>query len=164
MTAPLTARLRHRMADRVRFALDFPLPPRDRLEALATALTGTKGVLEVEIRPLSGSLIIRHAGDYDAILAALSKAGLAVETAEQAPAPAGPIDPIQETLNRLSTADAVLQRWSGGRADIWSAGFSFLVTAGLVQLARGRVAGPALTLFGQAATLVMARPLRRFLG
>jgi hypothetical protein len=37
-----------------------------------------------------------------------------------------------------------------------------LVLGGLVQMARGRIAGPALTLFGQAVTLAIARPLRKF--
>ncbi|MCT2398752.1 hypothetical protein [Novosphingobium mangrovi (ex Huang et al. 2023)] len=161
MTAPIKAELRHRMSGRIRVALEHPLPSRDALETLAGTLSAARNVEEVEIRPRSGSLIVRHRGAYEDVSRALARAGLHIEVKEH---PAGPADPIEQTLSRLSTADAVLQRVTNGRIDIWSAGFSALVGAGLIQLARGQVAGPALTLFGQAATLVMARPLRRFLG
>lgn len=161
MTKPVKATLRHRMFGRIRVSLDRPLPPRDRLEALAKALAAAEGVEEIEIRPQSGSLIVRHGGDYEMVSTALARAGLLIEVGS---GPSHPVDPIQETLGHLTTADATLQRWTNGRVDIWNAGFSALVAAGLIQLARGRVAGPALTIFGQAATLAMARPLRRFLG
>lgn len=162
MNAPLKARLRHAMPGRLRAALEQPLPARDQLQALAAALAAVAGVAEVEIRPRSGSVVIRHtSGSDEEICRALAAAGLQIEAA---PPAAGPADPIEATLGRLSAADMRLQQWSGGRIDIWNAGFTALVAAGFIQLARGQVAGPALTLFGQAATLVMARPLRRFLG
>ena len=161
MTEAVEAALRHRMPGRVRFALGHPLPARESLESLADALASVEGIREVEIRPRSGSIIVRHGGSYDDIAKALADAGLVIEVNEEE---SRPVDPVQETLDRLSVADRALQRWTGGRADIWSVSFSALVAGGLIQLGRGRVAGPALTLFGQAATLAMARPLRRFLG
>ncbi|WP_170304640.1 hypothetical protein [Croceicoccus estronivorus] len=153
--------LRHTMPGRIRIVLDHPLPARDHLQWLASALATVENVQEVEIRPRSGSVIIHHVGEYDTLVDKLDDAGLTIETALVTDAAA---DPIGQVVERLSQADAVLKKWSGGKADIWNVVFSALVAGGFIQLARGRVAGPALTLFGQAATLAMSRPLRRFLG
>lgn len=158
MATPVRGTLRHRMPGRIRVALDKPLPGRDTLQALAAALADVEGVEEVEIRPQSGSVIVRHHGEYEDTSRALGEAGLQIEVEELA---IEFTDPIQETLGRLSAADAAIQRLTGGRADIWNVAFSALVAGGLIQLARGQVAGPAMTLFGQAATLVMSRPLRK---
>ena len=160
ITTPVKGTLRHRMPGRIRVALDKPLPARDTLESLAAALAAVEGVEQVEIRPQSGSVIVRHHGEYEDTSRALGEAGLQIEIEELAIEFASP---IQETLSRLSTADAAIRRLTGGKADIWNVAFSALVAGGLIQLARGQVAGPALTLFGQAATLVMSRPLQKFL-
>jgi hypothetical protein len=161
MTIAIDSVLKHRMPGRTRVAMAGPLPPLEALQSLAAALTEVDGVDHVEIRPQSGSIVIRHSRGYDDIAAGLTSAGLRIESAPPA-APAA--DPIQETVDRLVQADAVLKRLSGGKADMWSLAFYTLVLGGFVQLGRGRVAGPAFTLFGQAASLAMSRPLRKFLG
>lgn len=160
MTEPVKATLRHHLPDRLRATLDNPLPDRAAITSLADRLAGVAQVDEIEIRLRSGSLIVRHRGDHDTIMSALRHAGLQIEASDGS---SGPADPIRDTMSRLAGADAALQRLSGGRADIWGVSFSLLMLTGLVQLGRGRIAGPALTLFGQAATLAMARPLKRFL-
>lgn len=148
------------MPGRLRAGLDHPLPDREALAALADRLAAVPGVEEIEIRPQSGSIVIRHRGDFDDVVGALRRAGLPIEIPEHSPEPR---DPIQATLQRVALADAAVQRLSGGRADVWSLGFSLLMLTGLIQLARGQIAGPALTVFGQAASLAMRRPPKRFL-
>lgn len=161
MSAAVKAELRHRMPGRLRAVLSHPLPPRDALDHLAEALALAEGVHEVEIRPRSGSIVIRHEGAYEAVSKALARAGLHIALPAK---PDEPLDPINQTLSRIESADSLVKRWTGDQADIWSVSFTALIAGGLIQLARGQVAGPAVTLFGQAATLAMARPLRRFLG
>jgi len=153
--------LRHSIPGRTRLVLEQPVPEREELQALAAALATVEGVREVEIRPQSGSVILRHDCGFETLSKDLGEVGLAIEAEAETDAFA---DPVSEMIHRLSQADAVLRKWSNGRTDIWNVAFSVLIAGGFIQLARGRVAGPALTLFGQAATLAMSRPLRQFLG
>lgn len=163
---PVRALLRHRTSGRVRLVLEAPTPDRERLEHLAQALVGVAGVTEAELRPSTGSVILRHEGTFEAILPLLARAGLRVGVPDDKhqDAETEPLDPVKEIAGLLGQSDAALARLTGGRLDLWGASFSLLLAAGAVQLARGRIAGPALTLFGQAATLAMARPLRKFVG
>jgi hypothetical protein len=153
---PLRGTLRHTMPGRSRIVLEPPLPVHSALTHLAERLAAVPGVETVEIRPTTGSLVLRHAGAIAALLPALVAAGLVVGPRP----PTEPIDPIADAVTGLGAADRTVGRMTGGRADLWSVAFAGLVGAGLVQLARGRVAGPALTLFSQAATLAMMRPFR----
>lgn len=140
-------------------SLEHPLPDRETLASLAGKLAAARGVEEIEIRPQSGSIIVRYQGEYEDMANSLRHAGLQIDAPPQAE---GPSDPIQGSIQRILAADVAVQRLTGGRTDIWGISFSLLVLTGLVQIARGKVAGPALTVFGQAATLAMARPLKRF--
>lgn len=151
----LQGRLRHQTGGRVRIGLDEPLPDDAALQRLAEWFNGLQGVQKVEIRPTTGSLIILHDGEFEPIAKAIAEVGALTLLPPKA---AARIDPIGDTMRRLSAADATIGRLSGGRADLMSTVFAGLVLAGIVQLARGRVAGPAITLFGQAATLAMTRP------
>ena len=147
------------MPGRTRVALKQPAPGRDALDRLAEALAAVAGIEAVEIRPHTGSLIIRHGQDFDPASEAVLAAGLRiVPSPESGP----PLDPIQETIRQLARAEETLSRLTGGRADLWNIAFVALLAGGVAQLARGRIAGPAVTLFSQAATIAMARPLRMF--
>lgn len=159
---PVAAQLRHQAPGRIRAELSAPLPARERLERLATDLAALPQVTAAEIRPGSGSVIMRHQGDPDSLPDRLAEAGLRLTDTPNA-APDAPIDPIGTSISLLSRADRAIAAASDGRLDIWGAAFGLLVAAGMVQLARGRIAGPALALFGQAATLALARPLRNFI-
>ncbi|MFS8038648.1 hypothetical protein ACI7BZ_17110 [Xanthobacter sp. AM11] len=148
--APLKARIVHQTEGRTRLALAAPAT-HERLVALADALAAC-GVEKVEIRTVTGSVILTHDTPWPAIAGAVAAAGLELFTP---PPPPPPKDPIGETGDRLSQADLLVTLFSRGQLDVRNAAFLALVVGGLVQLARGRVAGPALTLFGQALTLAV---------
>lgn len=152
--------LKHRMPGRVRIVLDRPLPDRERLESLAVALAAIPGIDTAEIRPASGSVVIRHRGDFDELRELIARKGVQIASSTML---ARPIDPMGVAARQLGAVDGAIARLTDGRADLWSLAFAGLVAGGVIQLARGRVAGPALTLLGQAATLTMARPLRTFI-
>jgi hypothetical protein len=160
MSKPLKGVLRHQMPGRMRVSLEHPLPDRDMLASLAERLAAARGAEEIEIRPQSGSIIVRYQGDYEDLVASLRHAGLQIE-APPARTEA-PKDPIEASVRKIAAADTAIRRWTGGRTDVWGLSYALLVLTGLIQLGRGKVAGPALTVFGQAATLAMARPLKRF--
>lgn len=151
-------RVRHRMPGRTRISLVEPQPPMDQLETLADSLAEMDGVRAVDIRPQTGSIVIRHDHGGDPVAAA-SEGGLVELLPEP---PREPFDPAKDILGRVGDFDAYLARVSEGRLDAWGLAFTGLVAAGLIQIARGRVLGPATGLFGQAATLALARPLRKF--
>ncbi|MGQ7792221.1 hypothetical protein ACUN0C_07420 [Faunimonas sp. B44] len=154
---PLRGRIRHRIPGRIRIAIEPPLQGEAALARFADAVSGIETVEAVEIRPSTCSLLIRHGGCFEAIVRALADRDLLLLSE---PGPAAPLDPIAETLAGLDRAEATVMRLTGGRGDLWSLAFAGLVAGGFVQLARGRVAGPALTLFGQAATIAASRALR----
>lgn len=158
MAEPVRGRVRHRAAGRTRITLETPLPARGALQRLAEGLAEMHGVQSIEIRPTTGSLIVHHEGGFEPVERAATEARL-IEFLP--PEGAARPDVIRETLGRVSEMDEAVDRMSGGRVDLWSLAFLGLMGAGFIQLARGRVAGPAFTLFGQAATLAMARPVRK---
>lgn len=153
---PVHGRLRHAVPGRVRIALDQPLPPQPALEAFSQRLSAIPDVRSVKIRTGTGSLIVEHDGAFEPIVEAAAKGAL-LTLAD--PEPPGAFDPIGETFQGIGATDALLGRLTNGRIDLMSLAFTALVAGGLVQLARGRVAGPALALFGQAATLAMTGAL-----
>ncbi len=153
---PYPARLRHRLPGRTRMCLAEPLPATEQLEALAERLAGLDGVHAVDIRPGTGSIVILH--DREGDPAARASESLLVELLPDTPRE--PFDPSKEILERFGQLDAYLSRITEGRLDARGLAFSGLVAAGLIQIARGNALGPATTLFGQAATLALARPLK----
>lgn len=162
MTArTFTARVRHRMPGRMRLSIDSGDDVAS-ISAAADAISALAGVETVETRTGSGSLIIHHTGALGDD--ALASAGIVCATRGAPPRATRDLDPIRETRAAIAQANAALLRASGGSIDLWGLAFGGLVVGGVVQAARGRIAGPALTLFGQAATLAMAKPLRQFLG
>lgn len=151
----IAARLVHATPRRLRAVMDT-VPPRPALDALAAALAALPGIDAVEIRPATGSVILRHAGGFDR--GALAGAGLALAAAP-APGPAASADPVAAAARAVAALDGEVRRLSSGQADLAGLAFMGLVAAGLVQLARGEVFGPATTLFAQAAELGRARLL-----
>mgnify|MGYP005855189669 CR=1 FL=1 len=150
----LRGRLRGTIPGRVRIVLDA-IPEPAALAAAADALAALPSVRTVEIRPVTGSVVVRHEGPTEALLDTL---GGVIEILP--PDGIRPVDPIDEARRRLEGADAMVSRLTGGRADLTGIAFVGLFAAGLLQLARGRIAGPALTLFGQAATVALTRAAR----
>lgn len=148
--APLKARIVHQTEGRTRLSL-HDTAAHDRLVALADALAAC-GVDKVEIRTVTCSIILTHEAPWSSLADRVAAAGLHLVTP---PPPPPPKAPIQETEERLSQADLIMSLFSRGQLDMRNAVFLALVAGGLVQLARGRVAGPAVTLFGQAMTLAL---------
>lgn len=148
--APLKARIVHQTEGRTRLSLQ-DTAAHDRLVALADALAAC-GVDKVEIRTITSSIILTHEAPWSSLAGRVEAAGLQVLTP---PPPPPRKAPIQETEDRLSQADLLMTLFSRGQLDMRNAVFLALVAGGLVQLARGRVAGPAITLFGQALTLAL---------
>ncbi|MBJ3776592.1 hypothetical protein [Acuticoccus mangrovi] len=151
---PARGRLRHAVGGRARISLAAPVPAKDDLDVIAADAAAIPAVRGVDVRARTGSLILHHDGPLEHVLAELSEAGLLELLPDE---PAAPVDPIGTAKARLAEADRFITRVTAGRADLSGTTFAGLVAAGLVQLARGRAFGPALTIFGQAATLALMK-------
>lgn len=157
--APLSmvhARVVHQIPGRTRLRL-AEAPAHARLVRLADDLAAA-GIDKIEIRPGTGSIILTHTAPWAELDGPLSDCGLvcAPQVQETPPKP-----PMEEAGERIAKADLMVTLFSGGRIDLPNAAFLGLMVGGLVQLARGRVAGPALTLFGQALTLAVLKDRER---
>ncbi|MFG1417694.1 hypothetical protein V5F38_09150 [Xanthobacter sp. V0B-10] len=154
MPEPIPVRIAHHMAGRTRLTAPAEVSG-DALRACAERIAAS-GAVSAVVR--GNSLILTHAaalpraaaphGLPPSLAALLAEAGLAV-------APEPPRHPIGRTASALGRLNGAFAQASGGRMDVTNAAFVALVAAGFVQLARGRVAGPAITLFGQALTLAL---------
>lgn len=156
--APLIGTLQHSIAGRIRIRLADPVPDDAALAQLAEAINSFASVEAVTIRPTTGSLIILFAGAPESLLETITAAGL---LRVDPPEPVVPYDPVAAVASGLSAADLGFGKMTGGRADLAGLAFTGLLAAAIVQIARGRIAGPAITLLGQAATVAMMRSAGR---
>jgi hypothetical protein len=120
----------HAIAGRARLRIADRCGDQAFLAAIATSLSAMPGVHRVDVRPLTGSVLIRHSGPL-ARIAAAAKAARLFTLTDQPTAPPPPtiaFDPKMIVGGGL------------GLAALW-------------QLARGRVLPPALTLAWYSAAL-----------
>ncbi len=134
------------------------MPDHEALRHIVEAMTAMPGVTEVSARADTGSVLIRHIGSADDLLAGVADAGL-IELVEPGEVP--PFDPISAVSDGLSRADSAFKAATRAKIDLKSVAFTGLLVAALVQIARGKFAGPSLTLLSQAATIAMLNQSRR---
>lgn len=154
MPEPILVRLAHHVPGRTRLTAASSAAAAD-LKASAARLAAS-GALAVEVR--GTSLILTHPGHWPALdwpSLGWPSAAAALEAAGLILVPAAPRHPIGRTSAAVSRLNAALSEASDGRMDLTNAAFVGLIAAGMVQLARGYVAGPAVTLFGQALTIAL---------
>jgi len=155
----VSLRVAHRAPGRVRLWSQALADDAGRLERLAGLLAAAPQVSRVQARPATGSLIVFHHGAWEPVAALLAEAtGAAVEE----PPPREPPDLFDALAAAGERLDARARRATAGRADLDQMVFVLLALMGMVQLGRGRIAGPALTLFSQAISILVAsRAARR---
>ncbi|MGC9368000.1 MAG: HMA2 domain-containing protein [Paracoccaceae bacterium] len=122
---------------------------RDALVALADRLAALPGVARALVRPSTGSVIIETHEPVEAVLGRVAEAGIArIQDPPQRP-PVGQV--MQMGLARASTG---MKDRTGGALDLDTAIALALLAGSILQLSRGRVAGPATTLAMGALTLL----------
>ncbi|WP_397543215.1 HMA2 domain-containing protein [Roseovarius salis] len=141
-------RTRHKTRLRGRFRLETPLD-REGITQLANEMAGIGGVRRARVRPNTCSLIIESAIPMDAVIAAIEEQGIARILSMSAPPPVG-----QTLQSGLLRVDGAVKRQTGGAFDLRSALATVLIIAALVQMTRGRLAGPATTLLMSALPLL----------
>lgn len=148
MQDAVTLQQRHATRLRGRFRLETPLDP-EGIEHLANDLAAVAGVKRAVIRPNTGSVIIEAAVPIDSVIAAIEDQGIARIQEPSAPPPVG-----QMMQMGVLRADMEVRQQTGGAFDLRSAMATLLIMAALLQLTRGRLAGPATTLLMSALPLL----------
>jgi len=119
------------------------------MEDLAERIAALPGVDRVVARPNTGSVIVHSRGPVEDVVEALS-AGLGAKVRSQPKPP-----PVAQSLQLgLMKLDADLRRTTDKSVDLRALLVLLLLFAAIVQLARGRVAGPATTLAMTAFSLL----------
>ena len=110
-------------------------------------LSGCPGVLKVEVNALTGSVLLVHAGEPDTV----GRFGEERDLFRLAAAPPSPPlrERVSDSVARLNGGISLLL---GGPVDWRTCAVLGLVGLGLVQLARGQILAPAVTLLWYAAT------------
>ena len=146
-----TAHIVHRLRGRLRVKVPEKRRDADWLADTASRLKQLPGVDQVEVRALSGSLLIRHQANTG-LEHRLTSTGLFSIT--DAPIATPPVlDPIMDGISR---SHHKLDRRTGGRANLQTVLILLLVLAAFVQTLRGQILAPAVSLIWYAAILAIA--------
>ncbi|HKK37351.1 MAG TPA: hypothetical protein VJ994_13735 [Paracoccaceae bacterium] len=148
---PPRVRAAHVCRGRLRLRPDGRATP-ETLRRIAEAAEAAPGARRVVSRPATGSVIVEADADADALRDWL-ESGEALRLAPREP----PSPPFGRTARLgLFRLDQALRERSEGALDFRSALALTLLVGALVQLLRGRVAGPATTLLISALALIEA--------
>lgn len=124
-------------------------PDRDALIVLADRVAELPGVARALVRPSTGSLIIESTGPIDEVLKRIEGEGIA--RLVQSPKP----PPVKQVVQMgMLKADMELKKRTQDSLDFNTFIALALLFGSIVQLSRGRVAGPATTLATSALALL----------
>lgn len=143
-------RLCHKSAFRARLRPERPPADTAAAQQLADQLARLPGVQRVQVRPGTGSVIVITETDAGEVLEAAVQAGQLRLLAAAPPVQVGPSIELG-----LAMADMQMKSRTEGALDLKTALALLLLLGAGVQLARGRVAGPATTLLMSAVSLLV---------
>jgi hypothetical protein len=147
------ARIVHATPTRVRLKVPSRRHDAAFFQMVEQRLRGWQNVEEVEVNPVTASILV-HFSDPAALLReAISGNDLFRLVAP--PDADGPDPPLMARIeDAVATTDGTLRSWTGGALDLRTVLFAALFAGGLQQLVRGNIAAPAATLLWYAATVV----------
>ncbi len=155
--AKIAAHVVHAMPGRVRLRLPSARGRPERLEHVRSRLAAQRGVTAVNVDHRTGSVVV----EGEVALQALGALGEAEGLFSLVPPQM--LKPLAEDMMRgVETVDSRIRFITHGRVGLLSALATVLVAVAAVQLLRGRVGAPAVTLLWYAfATVMMAQAGRR---
>lgn len=151
------AHLVHRLPGRVRLSVLARRGDRAFFAELHRRLSAAHGIRAVETSAVTGSVLLRHDGDFDQLATALlgSDVGELMELTQGSP-------PLARLVHHdVANLDRAIQRWSGGALDLGTfAALGLAAVAGLRAI-RGPQRLQAVTLAWYAAELITRSPHAR---
>lgn len=149
MTTP-KARVIHSIPGRLRLKVTNRRGDKQFYNELASKVQEMPSVKSVQTNAVTGSVLVKHDGSVETLLAEAVTAGLhdVIELEFPEDEPAVPV--ATKLVERIFQVDDRMKRVSGGHLDAQSATLTMLLVAGAFQLARGNWFGPAIPLFWYA--------------
>jgi hypothetical protein len=115
-------------------------------ERVSQALTRSEGVTHCHANPTTGTILIEHAAPLEQVLRFAEAQQLFCVDRLEPRQVAGRLRAAQG----LKRIDAEVRQLTGGEADLRTVALAGLISLGVVQLIRGDVLAPAVTLFWYA--------------
>lgn len=125
----------HQTGSRIRLKLPEKRGDQSYLELLAERMQGISGVVSVETRPLTGSILIRHSSDTAHILRMVAADG-GLRLSPPSSAGTNLQGRLYDTFDSISH---MLKDVSGNELDLGGAAFLTLLGMGLYQIAKGNI-------------------------
>jgi hypothetical protein len=136
----------HRISGRVRLRIGERRGDAAYFERVSRALRRSAGVTHCQANPITGTVLIEHAGPLEQVLGVAQTQKLfCVDRSEP-----GLVPGRVRAAQGLERIDAELQHWTKGEADLRTLALAALIGLGVMQLIRGNVLAPAVTLFWYA--------------
>jgi hypothetical protein len=141
----------HRIRSRLRLRLPEKCQDADYFDSLENALSSLPLFTDVEVSPLSGSVLLLHPfHSFDAVRPELERLGLFELIDEKPPA----ARPMQAVTARMVRTDSLISEISSGGLDLRTLAFVIAMVLTLQQAARGNFSGPAIPMFLAALGLI----------
>lgn len=147
--AAVTGHVVHRARGRLRLRFPQHKGQAAALAALEQQLRQSPLVTATRSNPLTGSLLVLHHGEGEAVEDHVRSLGVALQDGAQ-----GPEEGLQIARDRLRDLDHRLRERSGGRWGLRSIAFASLVAGGTLQALRGNPLPAGATLLIQAFKLL----------
>jgi hypothetical protein len=151
------ALLTHRTASRARLRVPARRRNATWFEQARRTLLECGAVRSVAVNPLSASILVTHAADFDQVVEFAAARGLFAVQAPSMPA----IPASEHFAGKLRKVDTRLQELSRGAVDARAVAFAGLLLAGVWQLLRGNILPAAGSLVWYAFSSLPAAPARR---
>ena len=146
MTAPL-ARVVHSIPGRTRLRTHGIKGDAAALSALQSALEDTRGVQNVHVNRVTGSVLVEHEADIDDVLGELERRG-ALRIESEVPEPY-----LTQIHRALAESDQRLKEVCSGRIDLETLSFVGFVAGGIYQCFNGHGLPAGVTLLRYAVEL-----------
>ena len=163
----VTAHVVHATTRRARLRLPSMKGDTRFFARLKEELSHLAPVRDVHVNALTGSVLVRHSGDFDAVarhahehdLFDVQETPHETEAATEAPTSASTARTTERVRELLVHADETLRRQTKGTVDLRIITFAALVGGSAYQLVRGNFLPAGGTMLAQAMSLLFGRVL-----
>jgi hypothetical protein len=133
------AHIVHRAPNRLRLKVASKKEHDGYLRTLPEKFTGFSGIDEIEINPLTGSVLFKHGGNGEEIIDFMKKRGI-FEITVKSPRPPSVHRGASSIYQQL---DGLVHSFSNGSTNAGGLAATALLAYGVMQISRGNIAGPA---------------------
>ena len=133
------ARISHKSSGRLRLKMQNRSSRETYLKTLPEKLSGCCCIKEIEINPVTGSVLIKHSGNDAEIIDFVRSKGIFALKSRSVKPPS-----VHQGLNTAyRNLDGMVQSLSNGSTNVGGLAFLALVTFGIMEIGRGNFAAPA---------------------